>query len=167
MKHFILSTFMFSVFGAAIGSTRSTEPESLTIGRRSSKNLSTELNRSAFYKAMKENNKELVNSQIDQLKSVPFDIRGAFLGTMIMKKAGLIGIPAIKLHLFREGHQMLEAAIRHDPDNAEYRFLPLMIQEHAPGILGYKNDVEKDSEYISKSYKSLPEEVQHAIADYS
>ena len=62
---------------------------------------------------------------------------------------------------------MLEGAIKKNPDNAEFRFLRLMVQEYAPGILGYKNDTEKDSEYIRKSYKSLPGEVQQAIANYS
>jgi hypothetical protein len=42
-----------------------------------------------------------------------------------------------------------------------------MVQEHAPGALGYKKDVEKDCEYIRKSYKSLPDDVQLTIADYS
>ena len=62
---------------------------------------------------------------------------------------------------------MLEAAIKQDPDNAEFRFLRLIVQEHAPGALGYKTDIEKDSEMIRKYYKSLPEEVQHTIEDYS
>jgi hypothetical protein len=128
---------------------------------------STALNRPAFYKAMKETNKELVNAQLEELESAPSDIRDAFMGTMIMKKAGLGGNAASKLHLFKEGHKMLEAAIKQNPNNAEFRFLRLMIQENAPGFLGYKNDMQKDSEYIRKSYKSLPGEVQHAIADYS
>jgi len=42
-----------------------------------------------------------------------------------------------------------------------------MVQEHAPGILGYKDDLKKDSAYIRQSYKKLPAEVQRAIADYS
>ncbi len=62
---------------------------------------------------------------------------------------------------------MLEAAIKDYPENAEFRFLRLMIQEHAPGILGYKNDLEKDSEFIQKSYKSLPDELQQIMVDYS
>jgi hypothetical protein len=125
------------------------------------------LNRPAFYKAMQENDKALVNAQLDELKTAPEDIRPAFMGAMIMKKAGMGGTPPAKLHLFKEGRKMLETAIRQDPGNAEYRFLRLMVQEHSPAVLGYKNDMEKDSEYIRKSYKSLPEEVQQVIDDYS
>ena len=127
----------------------------------------TDLNRAAFYKAMQEDNKELVNAQLTQLKSAPADARNAFLGAMTMKKAALGGSPTTKLSLFKQGHKMLEAAILKDPNNAEFRFLRLMIQENAPGFLGYKSDEQKDSEYIRKSYKSLPADVQSAITDYN
>jgi hypothetical protein len=61
----------------------------------------------------------------------------------------------------------LEAAIKKDSLNAELRFLRLMIQENAPGMLGYKSDIEKDSAYIRKSFKTLPEVVQQAFLNYS
>ncbi len=125
------------------------------------------LNRPAFYKAMQENNKILVNEQLTLLKSLPEEEGRAFLGAMLMKKSGLGGGPADKLHLFNEGHKMLETAIKQDSANAEYRFLRLMIQEHAPGILGYKNDIEKDCEFIRKSYKTLPDDVQQSITGYN
>jgi hypothetical protein len=126
------------------------------------------VNRTQFYKAMQGEDKALVNDQLTELKLVtPKNMQDAFMGTLIMKKAGLGGNPVAKLHLFKEGHKLLESAILQEPNNAEFRFLRLMIQENAPGILGYKDDEEKDSEFVRKSYKSLPEEVQRAIADYN
>ncbi len=108
-----------------------------------------------------------MNNQLTELKTAPVEIKDAFTGAMLMKKASFTGPPSTKLHLFREGHKMLEDAIKKEPDNAEFRFLRLIIQEHAPGILGYKNDLQKDSDMIRKSYKSLPEDVQQIMADYS
>src|SRR5450432_714106 len=125
------------------------------------------LNKQAFYKAMAENNKALVDSQLSILHSAYYKNKEAFEGALLMKKAGLGGSALSKLHLFKEGRKKLEATISQDPDNAEYRFLRLMIQENAPGFLGYQNDLNKDSEFIRKSYKSLPEAVQHAIAEYN
>jgi len=125
------------------------------------------VNRPAYYKAMQGDNKELVNAQLSELNGGSETVRDAFIGAMTMKKAGLGGSPITKLHLFKVGHKMLEAAIIKDPNNAEFRFLRLMIQEHAPGILGYKNEINTDSEYIKKMYKTLPDDVQHAITDYS
>jgi hypothetical protein len=125
------------------------------------------LNRAAFYKAMQENDKSLVNAQLEELKSTPADLRQAFTGAMLMKRASFVGSPASRLHYFKEGHKMLESSIQQYPENAEFRFLRLMVQEHAPGALGYKTDIEKDCGFIKKNYKSLPEDVQAIIKDYS
>ncbi len=127
----------------------------------------TDLNRAAFYKAMESDSKTLVDAQISELNSAPADVKNAFLGAMYMRKAGIGGNPASKLKLFKQGRKLLEEAIAKDPDNAEFRFLRLIIQENAPGALGYRNDQQKDSEFIRKSYNSLPEELQKTIADYN
>ena len=108
-----------------------------------------------------------VDQQINLLKKAKISEKNAYEGTLIMKKAGLVKGPAKKLNLFKEGHKQLEAAIAKDGNNAELRFLRLMIQEHAPGILGYKDDLDKDSAYIRQSFKKLPVEVQRAMMDYS
>ena len=125
-----------------------------------------DLNRTSFYKAMQSDNKTLVDAQITALNS-PASANNAFLGAMTMRRAGIGGNPASKLKLFKKGHKLLEAAIEQDPNNTEFRFLRLMIQENAPGILGYKVDEEKDSEFIRKTYKTLPEDLQKTIADYN
>jgi hypothetical protein len=170
MKYFLnlilVITVCYTAF-AISGPTANRQPS--TANRQpSTVTDTTSFNRPAFYKAMQGNNKELVNAQLAELKSLePKNAQNAFLGSMIMKKAGLGGSPPTKLHLFKEGHKMLEAAILEDPNNAEFRFLRLMIQENAPGVLGYKNNEEKDCEIIRKSYKSLPPDLQHVIADYN
>ncbi len=125
------------------------------------------IDRPAFYTAMQSENRDLINQQLASLDSVPGDQGLAFRGALTMKKAGVGGDPATKLSLFKKGRKMLEAAISANPDNTEYRFLRLMIQEHTPGILGYKSDEEKDSEYIQKNFKSLPSAMQEKITEYS
>lgn len=125
------------------------------------------ISRIAFYKAMEESDKDLVNAQLKELQTAPAEIQDAFTGALLMKKAGFSAPPAIKLRLFKSGHKMLESAIRNNPENTEFRFLRLIIQEHAPGILGYKNDLEKDTEFIQKSYKSLPDDLQQIMVGYS
>jgi hypothetical protein len=169
MKFFILNIILICFAGSSIAPPRSTAN-----GQRSTKILSTinrqlssDLNRQAYYKAMESDNKSLVDAQLTELNSAPANIRNAFMGAMTMRKAGIGGNPATKLKLFKQGHKLLEAAIMQDPNNAEYRFLRLIIQENAPGILGYKSDEEKDSAFIRKSYKSLSEDLQKTIADYN
>src|ERR1700690_403834 len=108
MKLFLLSIFLF--FSYLVMEAHILYRQPSTVNRQPSNNL----NRSAFYKAMQENNKDLVNGQLTELQTVPVNIRDAFTGAMLMKKAGLGGSPATKLHLFKEGHKMLEAAIKKD-----------------------------------------------------
>ncbi len=117
--------------------------------------------------AMQSEDKNLVDAQITALNSTPSDIKNAFLGAMTMKRAGIGGNPFSRLMLFKKGHELLEAAIQQEPDNSEFRFLRLMIQENAPEMLGYNVDEEQDSEFIRKSYKSLPVDLQKTIADYN
>jgi hypothetical protein len=191
MKYFILNIIMICFAGLTIAASR---PSSFAkasvdkVGHRSSKLLSTAnrqpptvnrqpstanrqpptgLDRAAYYKAMESESKTLVDAQISELNSAPADVKNAFLGAMIMRRAGIGGNPASKLKLFKRGRALLEGAIAKDPDNAEFRFLRLLIQENAPGVLGYKNDIQKDSEFIRKSYHSLPEDLQKTIADYN
>jgi len=172
MKYFILTSIVTSFAGILTAA-----PLSLVIGDGSSirdtrytindKPPTNDLNRAAYYKAMESESKTLVDAQISELNSAPANVKNAFLGAMIMRKAGIGGGPSAKLKLFKQGHKLLEDAIAKDPKNAEFRFLRLIIQENAPGILGYKSDEQKDSELIRKSYKSLPEDLQKTIADYN
>ena len=123
--------------------------------------------RSAFYQAMASEKLNLVNDQLSLLKNTSMTGKQAFEGALIMKKASFSATPDKKLSLFKSGHKKLEAAIYQDSANAEFRFLRLMVQEHAPRILGYKNEIKIDSDYIRKSYKKLPKVVQDAIFDYN
>jgi len=116
---------------------------------------------------MESNDQTLVDAQISELNLASSNLKNAFLGAMIMKRAGIGGNPFYKLYLFKKGHELLENAIKEDPNNTEFRFLRLMIQENAPGFLGYYDSEEGDSEYIRNAYKSLPENLQKAITDYN
>src|SRR3954466_4083785 len=123
--------------------------------------------RRQFYSAMASADTKQVEQQIDLLKNSTIADKPAFEGALLMKKAGLVHGAGKKLNLFNGGRKKLEAAITDNNSNAEYRFLRLMIQEHAPKILGYRDDLEKDSAYIRESYKKLPAEVKEAISNYS
>jgi hypothetical protein len=124
-------------------------------------------NKQHFYDAMSATNLSQIDQALKEAQQATGTDKQAIIGTLTMKKAGLVSGPGKKLKTFKAGHKELEAAISHDQDNAEYRFMRLMIQENAPGILGYKSEIEKDSEYIRKSFKSLPETLQKAILHYS
>jgi hypothetical protein len=127
----------------------------------------SEFSRKKFYSVMASGDIKKIDEEIDLLKKVNVNEKKAYEAALIMKKAGLIKGAGKKLNLFKQGHKQLEAAIAKDGSNAELRFLRLIIQEHAPGMLGYKDDLEIDSAYIRQSFKKLSVDVQQAITDYS
>ena len=123
--------------------------------------------RSAFYNAMASDNLQEINTQLAIISTSSINEKEAYEGALLMKKAGLVTKAKEKLSLFKAGRLKLEASIKKNSNNTEFVFLRLIIQEHAPKMVKYNADIEKDSLQIRANYKSLPFVVQQAISDYS
>ena len=127
----------------------------------------TAFNRAAFYTALASDNISAIQKQLDILSQSLQDEKEAFEGALMMKKAGLIKGASHKLKAFKAGREKLENMLDKYADNAEYRFLRLMIQEKAPKILGYDKQLEEDQKYVVEHFKTIPEATQKAILNYS
>ena len=127
----------------------------------------TAYNKQGFYDAMSSTDIKVIDLEIKEAEKATGLDKQAIIGTLTMKKAGFASGAGKKLKIFKVGHKELEASIKQDNSNAEYRLMRLMIQENAPGILGYKKEIKGDSDYIRKSFKNLPEPVQNAIIHYA
>ena len=127
----------------------------------------TGFDRSAFYNAMASDNLQEINTQLAIINISSINEKEAYEGALLMKKAGLVTKAKEKLSLFKAGRLKLEASIKKNSNNTEFVFLRLIIQEHAPKMVKYNADIEKDSLQIRANYKSLPFVVQQAISDYS
>lgn len=123
--------------------------------------------RSSFYAAMASASVSEIDEQLASLKTASLPEKEAYEGALLMKKSGMVAKAKDKLSLFKSGRTKLEAAIAKEPDNAEFRFLRLIIQEHAPKVVNYRSEIDKDSKLIRSNYKNLPAAVQQAISDYS
>jgi hypothetical protein len=123
--------------------------------------------KSAFYHIMATGNRNAVDSELTLLGKEGSTENDAYKGALLMRKAGLLSMPGEKLRSFKAGRIKLETALSKDSANGEYHFLRLIIQEHAPGIVRYSNDLQKDRDHIRRSFKILPQAVQKAILDYS
>jgi hypothetical protein len=131
------------------------------------KNLVRIFDRSAFYATMATSNVTDVNNELALLETLKADEKEAYEGALLMKKAGLLTKPAEKLKFFKSGRIKLETALLKDSSNGEYHFLRLIIQEHAPKIVKYRKNLEKDREFVINSFRYLPPDVQQAIKDYT
>jgi hypothetical protein len=123
--------------------------------------------KAGYYSVMASGNLSAVDSLLFLLQRTGFKEKEAYEGALLMRKAGLLRRPREKLSVFRSGAQQLETAMAKDSSNGEYHFLRLIIQENAPGIVHYNKEVEKDSQFVYRSFKLLSPVVQKAILDYS
>ncbi|MFT3945547.1 MAG: hypothetical protein QM763_01125 [Agriterribacter sp.] len=128
---------------------------------------SSKIDRSNYYKVIASENLESINAQIELVKNSSEKYKEAFEGALMMKRAGLLKGASNKLKEFKAGRQKLEAVLDKNKDDAELRFLRLIIQENAPKILGFHKELEEDHKYIVANYKTMPEATQQVIRDYS
>lgn len=125
------------------------------------------LDKKPVYDALRTAKLEPIEAQLALVQNSSDNEKQAFEGALLMRKSGIISGPARKLSTFKEGKEKLEAAIGKDNDNAEFRFLRLLIQENAPNIVKYKKNLDEDKAMIIKNYKTLAPVVQSAIVTYS
>jgi hypothetical protein len=121
---------------------------------------------SIFYEAIASNDLTLVDNQLKTISKLSIKEKEAYEGVLLMKRAALVTKPRSKLSSFREGHAKLQEAISKDPGNGIYRFLRLMIQENAPAILNYNDNIDEDSKMIREVFDTLPPVVRNSVIDY-
>ncbi|MEN8119826.1 MAG: hypothetical protein ABFS35_05745 [Bacteroidota bacterium] len=121
-----------------------------------------------YYSAFSGGSLVKINEMIIFLeKEKASSVVNAYKGALLMKKASLIDIPAKKLKLFKGGRLLLESEIKNNPQNIEYRFLRLSIQEHAPKFLKYNKTILYDKNLVVKGYKKINKVLQKIIKEYS
>ena len=130
-------------------------------------NAQQSFDKASFFASMQFGDLNDIDAHLKIVEGSVFPYKNAYYGALLMKKAGLVEGASNKLRFFKSGRKKLEASIEKNPKNTELRFLRLMVQEHAPGILGYKNNEQHDAEYIKKYFKDLPLTVQQAVSNYS
>jgi hypothetical protein len=120
-----------------------------------------------YYRILKAGSLAEINNELAIIESSSLKNKDAYTGALLMKKAGLLKTPREKLSSFKKGAKLLEAKIQAEPTNTEFRFLRLMIQEHAPKITKYNKDITNDASFIKKNYRELAPEALQALKDYS
>jgi hypothetical protein len=123
--------------------------------------------RSGYYTVFSSGTHQQIDSELRVISGANFYGKNALQGALLMKRAGFRASPIDKLHDFRKGANLLEDAIKGDTSNTEYRFLRLVIQENAPGIVNYKSDLGRDNLFIQQHFQLLSPVVQQAARDYS
>src|SRR5690606_14362558 len=121
-----------------------------------------------FFKAMESSDAKLIVS-IEQkvASSIDSDEKKAYYGAILMKSADFQKTPGEKLKKFKQGKELLESVIASNPNQVEYRFLRLMIQENAPKIVKYDQNIEEDCKLIKSNLSKVSSELKNAISNYT
>jgi hypothetical protein len=122
--------------------------------------------KAGFYNIMDTGKMQSVDNELELVKTSDIRNKIGYQGALLMKKADLAARPKKKLDLFIAGRKLIETALLVDNENVEFHFLRLTIEEHAPKIVKYHNDIQKDKTIIINKFKVLSPVVQHAILDY-
>ena len=122
--------------------------------------------RSTFYNVLKSGNAAEIDAQIKIVRGSLIPEKEAYEGTLLMKRSELFDKAKDKLSMFKSGRSKLETSLSKDSDNIEYRFLRLIIQEHAPRVVKYRKELEEDSKLIKKNFNSFSPFLQQIIIDY-
>ena len=139
----------------------------ISIGFAKTGHAQQKFEKAAFYEVMDNGDVTAIDNQLEIIKASSLTNKEGYEGALLMRKAGKVHGPKKKLGFFKEGRIKLETAIVADADNTEFRFLRLAIEENAPKIVKYRNDIEKDKLVVQKNFKTLPQSVQHAIINYT
>ena len=124
-----------------------------------------QFSRQEYYKVFSEdylNDMEVLSKKIEELKDVD-----AYKGALLMKMSGLLDGVGLKLRTFKRGRELLETAIDKNPQNAEWRFLRYAVQEYAPSIVHYDNNMEEDRAIIINNFSSFDVDIQIIIRNFA
>ncbi|HTB52986.1 MAG TPA: hypothetical protein VK718_09460 [Ferruginibacter sp.] len=130
------------------------------------KSLFTGFDKREYYATIASKNIDSIDHELKIVQSSSIIEKGAYEGTLLMTKAGLVKKIAEKVNYFKAGRSELEASIKKNKTNAELRFLRLIIQENAPPIVNYKGNLKEDKVLLQQSFKTLSPDVQKCILDY-
>lgn len=83
----------------------------------------------------------------------------AYLGALQTIWANHVFSPISKLNTFKEGKKNIELAIKKEPDNVELRFIRLSVHKNAPPFLGYKSNINEDTEFIKENHHQIGSEI--------
>lgn len=122
-----------------------------------------------FYAVIAGNSVEQIDNLLDEIEISGDAWKDAniYKGALYARKAGLVKTPAERLELFKKGRLLIEQEISRDPNNAEYRFIRLIIQEHAPKAVRYQNNITEDAELVISKFDLLRNELKTEVIKYS
>lgn len=87
----------------------------------------------------------------------------AYKGGLSTLKAHFAKKIKLKKEYFQQGAQWIDSAIKIHPQNPELRYIRLSVQENAPKIVRYHQDIDADKKVLLETYPNLKSETLKAV----
>ncbi len=127
------------------------------------------IDRDQFYTVFKSDSKDNISELIEHYENT--DLSGSLLnvykGALLIKKSSYLNSVSERIEYFSHGKELIEKEIADFPENIEYRFIRLILQEQTPPILRYKSEIPEDKNTIMNSLNSIDEALKKRIINYS
>lgn len=123
--------------------------------------------RKSLYDALASSDTLSMNKPLAWVSKLESPYKQAYRGALLMRKSEFLPTPRQKIQGFTQGQRLLESAIKLDSLNGEFRFLRLLIQEHCPPILRYKQHIQQDVSLVVKSYPTFDPELKTIVRKYA
>jgi hypothetical protein len=79
----------------------------------------------------------------------------AYVCALEMKKAEYSFNPISKLIIFKRTRKKLDSLIQSNPTDVHLRYIRLVLQEKAPSVLGYNDNIEEDKVFLTNKLEIL------------
>jgi len=127
-----------------------------------------DVEKTEFYKAFSSTSEVSIDAMLTKLGTeTESSLTHAYQGALYMKKAEFVKGVGGKVKTFKKGAHLLENEIKKNPDNAEYRFLRLAIQEHAPKILHYDKNLDEDKTAVTNGFTKFNASLKSVVTNYA
>lgn len=128
----------------------------------------SKIDRKKFYEVLNNGNESNIGNFLKLVQQQKTSSqKNAFEGVLLMKTADFEKGAVHKVKIFKKGVLLLENEIEVNPNNLEYRFLRLTVQEHAHSILKYNKEIKEDKNLIIAHFSKLDTLLKSVIENYA
>lgn len=127
------------------------------------------IDREQFYKVFESDSPENIKELLLHYQNIPVteSLNKVFKGALLIKKSAYLNTLSDRVEYFKLGRELIEEEIKKYPQEIEYRFIRLILQEQTPQVLRYKNEISEDKNIILESWNSIDNELKKRIIDYA
>lgn len=108
-----------------------------------------------------------LDAQLDNYSGSQVELM-AYKGAVKTLKAKFAKKIRDKKEYFKEGVTQIEKALKTEPENVELHYIRMTVQENAPRIVGYHDEIDNDKDFILQNFSTISDfEIKNVIKKFA